>query len=146
MDLLENQHGIIRFQFRICFLNFIFDFYFFLQISIFLSFSLHFFTNSSRKYFLFSHFLDQITFKMNYDHSMNSSQSTLNPSDDSSSPYYRHSSDNHSTLLVYKIFIGDNYIAWSRSIIIALIVKSKVTFINGSNLVPLIDQRVHHII
>lgn len=39
---------------------------------------------------------------------------------------------NTRALLVSKIFSGDNYVAQSRSITIALIVKNKVAFINGS--------------
>ncbi|XP_057962271.1 uncharacterized protein LOC131153837 [Malania oleifera] len=49
----------------------------------------------------------------------------INLSDDSSSPYYLHPSDNPGALLVSEIFSGDNYIAWSRSITIALTVKNK---------------------
>ncbi|GFZ08846.1 hypothetical protein Acr_20g0006540 [Actinidia rufa] len=45
--------------------------------------------------------------------------------DDSSSPYYLHPSDNPGTLLVSEIFNGENYVAWSRSIVIALTVKNK---------------------
>ncbi|XP_042977221.1 uncharacterized protein LOC122308118 [Carya illinoinensis] len=55
-----------------------------------------------------------------------------NPSDDSSSSYYLHPSDNPGALLVSEIFSGDNYVAWSRSITIALTVKNKVAFIDGS--------------
>ncbi|KAF5447408.1 hypothetical protein F2P56_032962 [Juglans regia] len=64
--------------------------------------------------------------------SENSSLSLGNPSDDSSSYYYLHPSDNPGTLLVSEIFYGDNYVAWSRSITIALTVKNKVAFIDGS--------------
>ncbi|XP_073265499.1 uncharacterized protein [Populus alba] len=57
---------------------------------------------------------------------------TVNLSDDSSSCYYLHPSDNPGALLVSEIFAGDNYIAWSRSMTIALTVKNKISFIDGS--------------
>ncbi|KAF5469500.1 hypothetical protein F2P56_013565 [Juglans regia] len=63
--------------------------------------------------------------------SQNSSPPLGNPSDDSSSYYYLHPSDNPRALLVSEIFSGDNYVAWSWSITIALIVKNKVSFIDG---------------
>ena len=50
-------------------------------------------------------------------------QPPINSSDDSSSPYYLHPSDNPSALLVSEIFNGENYAAWSRLIVIALTVK-----------------------
>ena len=76
--------------------------------------------------------------------SANSSNSVINPSDDSSSPYYLHPSDNPGALLVSEIFVGDNYIAWSRSITIALTVKNNVAFINGSITAPPTTQQVLH--
>ncbi|KAF5459716.1 hypothetical protein F2P56_019638, partial [Juglans regia] len=61
-----------------------------------------------------------------------SDSSLMNPSDDSSSPYYLHPSDNPGALLVSEIFNGANYVAWSRSISIALTVKNKLAFVDGS--------------
>lgn len=76
---------------------------------------------------------------------MNStSQSTLNFSDDSSSPYYLHPSNNLSALLIFEIFVGDNYTVWSRSITVALTVKNKVAFIDGSITAPPPDQYLFH--
>ncbi|XP_042952147.1 uncharacterized protein LOC122289236 [Carya illinoinensis] len=75
------------------------------------------------------------------ENSPNSSASSriLNPSDDSSSPYYLHPSDNPGSLLVSEIFAGDNYIAWSHSITIALTVKNKclnhTAWLRANNLV-----------
>jgi len=57
---------------------------------------------------------------------------TVNLFDDSSSFYYLHPSDNPGALLVSEIFTGENYIAWSRSMTIALTVKNKIAFIDGS--------------
>ncbi|XP_041026892.1 uncharacterized protein LOC121267080 [Juglans microcarpa x Juglans regia] len=64
--------------------------------------------------------------------SNNSSPPLGNPSDDSLSYYYLDPSDNPGALLVSEIFSGDNYVAWSRSITIALTVKNKVAFIDRS--------------
>ena len=62
---------------------------------------------------------------------------TLNLSDDSSNCYYLHPSDNPGALLVSEIFTGENYIAWSsRSMTIALTVKNKIAFIDGSLVQP----------
>ncbi|XP_042969104.1 uncharacterized protein LOC122301790 [Carya illinoinensis] len=64
--------------------------------------------------------------------SMAAATSRMNFSDDSSSCYYRHPSDNPGPLLVFEIFTSENYIAWSRSMSIALIVKNKIAFVDGS--------------
>ncbi|KAF5477192.1 hypothetical protein F2P56_003859 [Juglans regia] len=69
---------------------------------------------------------------------------TTNPSDISSSPYYLHPSDNLGALLISEIFTGDNYVAWRRSITIALFVKNKVAFIDGSIRPPNISESVLH--
>ncbi|XP_057975462.1 uncharacterized protein LOC131162874 [Malania oleifera] len=62
----------------------------------------------------------------------NADESSRNLSDDSSSVYYLHPSDNPGALLVSEILTGANYIAWSRSISIALTVKNKIAFIGGT--------------
>jgi hypothetical protein len=48
-----------------------------------------------------------------------------------------HPSDNPGALLVSKIFTGENYIAWSRSMSIALTVKHKIAFVDGSLAQPI---------
>ncbi|XP_073262724.1 uncharacterized protein [Populus alba] len=65
----------------------------------------------------------------------------VNLSDDSSSCYHLHPSDNPGALLVSEIFTGDNYIAWSRSMTIALIVKNKIAFIDGSLSQPITNNQ-----
>ncbi|XP_057976054.1 uncharacterized protein LOC131163475 [Malania oleifera] len=62
----------------------------------------------------------------------NVDESSRNSSDDSSSVYYLHPSDNLGALLVSEILTGANYVAWSRSISIALTVKNKIAFIDGT--------------
>jgi len=70
-------------------------------------------------------------------HNASFNTTTLNLSDDSSSCYYLHPSDNPGALLVSEIFTGENYIAWSRSMTIALTVKNKIAFIDGSLVQPI---------
>jgi len=65
-------------------------------------------------------------------HNDPSNASIQNLSDDSFSCYYLHPSDNLGALLVSEIFTGENYIAWSQSMSIALTVKHKIAFVDGS--------------
>ena len=98
----------------------------------------------SHKSFLY-HLLDLLkNFKISYQLERNASTAhnesfntiTVNLCDDSSSCYYLHLSDNPDALLVSEIFTGKNYIVWSRSMTIALTVKSKISFIDGSLMQP----------
>ncbi|XP_022142327.1 uncharacterized protein LOC111012468 [Momordica charantia] len=49
-----------------------------------------------------------------------------------SNPYYLHHSDNTSLVLVSDLLNENNYTSWSRSMIIALTVKNKIGFVDGS--------------
>ena len=60
-----------------------------------------------------------------------------NLSDDSFGYYYLHPSDNPGALLVSEIFTSENYIAWSQSMSIALTVKNKIAFVDGSLVQPI---------
>ena len=51
-------------------------------------------------------------------------------------PYYLHHSDNPGIVLVSQVLTGDNYTSWSRAMMIALSVKNKLGFINGSLVKP----------
>ena len=73
-------------------------------------------------------------------HNESFNTTTVNLSDDSSSCYYLHPSDNPGALLVSEIFTGENYIAWSRSMTIALTVKNKISFIDGSLMQPITNN------
>ena len=55
-------------------------------------------------------------------------ESTYNPFND---PYFLHSSDHPSMILVSAPLVGTNYLSWSCSIKIALGAKHKLGFING---------------
>lgn len=52
--------------------------------------------------------------------------------DDASSLYYLHQSNSPSLILVSQPLIGDNYASWSKSMVIALSVKNKLGFVDGS--------------
>ena len=52
--------------------------------------------------------------------------------DDPISPYFLHHSDNPSLVLVSQQLTGDNYTSWSRAMMIALSVKNKLGFVNGT--------------
>lgn len=51
---------------------------------------------------------------------------------DTSSPYFIHSSDHPGIVLVSKRLNGDNYAMWYRSMLIALIAKNKIGFVDGT--------------
>ena len=53
-------------------------------------------------------------------------------SNDPSSPFYNHYSDNPGMHLVSTLFTGNNYSTWSRSMRIALSTKNKFGFVDGS--------------
>ncbi|XP_073062030.1 uncharacterized protein [Primulina eburnea] len=52
--------------------------------------------------------------------------------DDPSSPYFLHHSDNLGLVLISQPLTGDNFASWSRAMRIALSVKNKLGFIDGS--------------
>ncbi|XP_022895260.1 uncharacterized protein LOC111409444 [Olea europaea var. sylvestris] len=56
----------------------------------------------------------------------------FNPGDDPTSHNFLHHSDNPSALIISEVFNGENYTSWSRSISMALSVKNKLAFIDGS--------------
>jgi hypothetical protein len=70
-------------------------------------------------------------------HNGSSNASVQNLSDDSSSCDYLHPFDNPGALLVFEIFTGENYIAWSRSMSTALTVKNKIACVDGSLAQPI---------
>ncbi|KAL5577040.1 hypothetical protein UlMin_018739 [Ulmus minor] len=52
--------------------------------------------------------------------------------DDTSNPYFLHHSDSPGLVLVSQPLIGENYASWSHALLIALSVKNKLGFIDGS--------------
>ena len=61
-----------------------------------------------------------------------SSTSTISPLEDPHSPYYLHHSDNHSTVTVTPLLTSMNYHVWSRNFYLALSIRNKTGFIDGS--------------
>jgi hypothetical protein len=49
-----------------------------------------------------------------------------------SSPYHLHHGDSPRTVLVSQLLDGDNYYTMSRSMVMALTAKNKLSFLNGS--------------
>lgn len=50
----------------------------------------------------------------------------------SQSPYYLHHSDTSNLVLVSELLTDENYVTWSRSMILTLSIKNKLGFIDGS--------------
>ncbi|XP_073022744.1 uncharacterized protein [Primulina eburnea] len=53
-------------------------------------------------------------------------------SEDSMNPYYIHHSDSPWLVLVSQLLTGDNFTSWHRAMTIALSVKNKIGFVDGS--------------
>ena len=64
--------------------------------------------------------------------STDATSSTDLPIDDRTHPYFLHHSDSHGFLLVSQLLTGENYNSWSQAMQIALSVKNKTGFIDGS--------------
>ncbi|XP_061340834.1 uncharacterized protein LOC133287279 [Gastrolobium bilobum] len=62
----------------------------------------------------------------------NSSSHVRSEVENPSSPFFLHHSDNPGLVLVSQLLTGDNYNSWSRAMKIALSVKNKLGFIDGS--------------
>jgi hypothetical protein len=58
-----------------------------------------------------------------------------------SSPYYLHPSDNSSLILVLEPLTGDNFHFWFRSMNMALTIKNKLGFVDGSIREPEVNSR-----
>ena len=67
--------------------------------------------------------------------------STIQPWENSSSPYFLSNSDNPGASLVVQHLTEENYSTWSRAVLIALDAKSKIGFVDESLLKP---QSVDH--
>jgi len=62
--------------------------------------------------------------------------------ENSSSPFYLNNGDHPGSILVSQPLIGSNYNTWSRSVIVSLIAKNKMGFIDGSISKPSPDDEV----
>ena len=61
---------------------------------------------------------------------------TIQPWENSPSPYFLSNSDNLGVSLVVQHLTEENYNTWSKAVLIALDAKSKIGFIDGSMLKP----------
>lgn len=59
-------------------------------------------------------------------------QSRVSPTQDPTSVYYIHPSENPTLPLVSEKFNGDNFSDWKRWMILALSMKNKLIFVDGS--------------
>ena len=67
---------------------------------------------------------------------VSSGSSSKSAVDDPLSPYFLHHSDSPGLVLVSQQLTGENYASWSRAMLIALSVKNKTGFVDGSILRP----------
>uniref|UniRef100_A0A803P5L5 Integrase catalytic domain-containing protein n=1 Tax=Cannabis sativa TaxID=3483 RepID=A0A803P5L5_CANSA len=68
-----------------------------------------------------------------------------NPIKDPSDPYYLHHGDNPGNVLVSQLLTGqENYIAWSRAMELAISVKNKLGFLNGTIPEPPVSDHILH--
>lgn len=69
------------------------------------------------------------------------SSSTKSPNpEDPLNPFYLHHSNSPSISLVSQILVGDNYTSWRRAMAIALSVKNKFGFVDGTIAQPQIGD------
>lgn len=61
-----------------------------------------------------------------------SSTSSVSTIDDLLHPYYLNHSDNLERVLVSQPLVGENYPSWSQAMLIALYVKNKTGFVDGT--------------
>lgn len=66
------------------------------------------------------------------DNTSSTSVPSIQPWENSSSPYYLSSSDNPGVSLAIQLLTEENYSTWSRVVFIALDAKTKLAFIDGS--------------
>ena len=56
----------------------------------------------------------------------------LAPMEDQANPFFLHQADGPGMVLVSQVLTGDNYGSWSKAMIVALSVKNKLGFVDGS--------------
>nr|DAD40609.1 TPA_asm: hypothetical protein HUJ06_014932 [Nelumbo nucifera] len=75
--------------------------------------------------------------------SSSSSAVELSPSLDPVSPYYLHHSDHHGSVTVSSELTSSNYVLWSRSFLLALSIRNKTCFMDGTIKEPAMDDALH---
>ncbi|XP_040996222.1 uncharacterized protein LOC121242426 [Juglans microcarpa x Juglans regia] len=66
----------------------------------------------------------------------NAAPPTISPSEDQKSPFYFHHSDNANIMVVTCPLTDPNYLSWHRSFTLAIFVKNKLGFLDGSISTP----------
>jgi hypothetical protein len=69
------------------------------------------------------------------------SENAVNDDPIPSSPHYLHPSDNSSLILIPEPLTGDNFHSWFRSMDMALTIKNKLGFVDGSIREPEVNPR-----
>nr|DAD22652.1 TPA_asm: hypothetical protein HUJ06_024115 [Nelumbo nucifera] len=67
----------------------------------------------------------------------------LSPLLDPASPYYIHHSDHHGLVTVSLELTSSNYASWSRSFLLALSIRNKTGFVDGTIKEPALDGALH---
>ncbi|EOX93232.1 Uncharacterized protein TCM_002073 [Theobroma cacao] len=76
--------------------------------------------------------------------SRSQTSSQISPIEDPQSPYYLHHSDHPPSVIINPKRTTNNYVAWSRSFILALSIRNKTGFINGSIPKPATTDPLYH--
>nr|DAD24784.1 TPA_asm: hypothetical protein HUJ06_026248 [Nelumbo nucifera] len=72
-----------------------------------------------------------------------SSAVELSPLLDPASPYYLHYSDHHGSVTVSPELTSSNYASWSKSFLLALSIRNKTSFVDGTIKEPALDDALH---
>nr|DAD37114.1 TPA_asm: hypothetical protein HUJ06_007755 [Nelumbo nucifera] len=72
-----------------------------------------------------------------------SSAVELSPLLDPASPYYFHHSDHHGSVTISPELTSSNYASWSRSLLLALSIRNKTGFVDGTIKEPALDDALH---
>ncbi|EEF28006.1 conserved hypothetical protein [Ricinus communis] len=66
----------------------------------------------------------------------------INPFDDASSPYFLHHTENHSSVILTPELTAINYTSWRSSFLLAISIRNKQDFLNGSTIKPPIQDPI----
>ncbi|XP_042988866.1 uncharacterized protein LOC122316414 [Carya illinoinensis] len=65
------------------------------------------------------------------------------PSEDPNSPFFLHHSDNVNTVVVTPHLTGPNYLSWNRSFTLAISIKNKLGFLDGTIETPQLNNTLY---
>lgn len=75
--------------------------------------------------------------------SSSSSSSLFSLSEDPNSPYFLYHSDNANSVIVSPLLNGPNYLSWSRSFSLAISIKNKLGFLDGTIQTPSLNSSLY---